>query len=161
MKGKRTTLVAPAEAAAILCFLEGQYLLKYNLDNTSQIIHGLGNYDLGVYPKYKANVSGLWQHPSGAGGGASVRYVGNYKECDLGDCNGGEPSRNVGAWWKLDLFGSYAVKSAAGKTTLAVGVNNVFDRAPALIYTGFAADSDAATYDYMGRFFYARLSQLF
>jgi iron complex outermembrane recepter protein len=141
--------------------IEGQYLLKYNLDNTSQIIHGLGNYDLGVYPRYKANVSGLWQHPSGAGGGLAVRYVGNYKECDLGDCNGGEPSRDVGAWWKLDMFGSYAVKSGAGKTTLAVGVNNVLDRAPALIYTGFAADSDAATYDYMGRFFYARLSHLF
>ena len=141
--------------------IEAQYLLKYNLDNTLQVIHGLGNYDLGVYPRFKANFSGLWQHPSGAGGGASVRYVGGYKECDLNDCNGGEVSRSVTAWWKLDLFGTYAVKSAAGKTSLTVGVNNVLDRAPALIYIGFAADSDAATYDYMGRFFYGRLSHLF
>jgi iron complex outermembrane recepter protein len=37
----------------------------------------------------------------------------------------------------------------------------VMNRNPPLIYIGFQADSDAATYDYMGRFFYARMSQLF
>jgi PRTRC genetic system protein B len=37
MKGKRTTLVAPAEAAAILCFLEGQYLLKFQDDQGHQV----------------------------------------------------------------------------------------------------------------------------
>jgi outer membrane receptor protein involved in Fe transport len=42
-----------------------------------------------------------------------------------------------------------------------VGVNNLLDRSPSLIYIGFQGDSDAPTYDYMGRFFYARMSQQF
>jgi iron complex outermembrane receptor protein len=141
--------------------LEGQYLFKFNLDNTSQVFHGLGNYDLGVYPKYKGNLTAAWSHLSGAGAGANVRYVHSYNECDLNDCNAGEPARDVTAWTKVDLYGSYSFKNMAGRTTLAVGVNNVVDVKPALIYIGFAGDSDSSTYDYMGRFFYGRLSHLF
>jgi iron complex outermembrane receptor protein len=141
--------------------LEAQYLFKYNLDNEIQVIHGRGNYDLGVYPKYKANFSTSWSHKSGAGGGLNVRYVGSYHECENNDCNGGALARDVSAWYKLDLFGSYSLKSTAGKTTLSVGINNLLNRAPSLIYVGFAGDSDASTYDYFGRFFYARMAQLF
>jgi outer membrane receptor protein involved in Fe transport len=53
------------------------------------------------------------------------------------------------------------VKSKAGVTRLTVGVNNLLDARPPLIYVGFAADSDSSTYDYMGRYVYARLSQSF
>jgi outer membrane receptor protein involved in Fe transport len=53
------------------------------------------------------------------------------------------------------------VKSKAGVTRLTVGVNNLTDQKPPLIYIGFAGDSDASTYDYMGRYFYARMSQSF
>ncbi|HEU4732588.1 MAG TPA: TonB-dependent receptor [Kofleriaceae bacterium] len=141
--------------------IESQYLLKYNLDNSSQILHGLGRYDLGARPRTKANFSSLWQHPSGIGSGFNVRYVGPFKECDQNNCNGGAPSRDVAKWYKVDLFGSYSIKSVAGTTTLSIGVNNLLDRKPSLIYIGFQGDSDAATYDYMGRFFYARMSQLF
>ena len=141
--------------------LEGQYLLKYNLDNEIQVVHGLGNYDLGVYPRYKANFQTTWQHPTGAGAGVSVKFVGKFKECLNNNCNGGAPSRDVGRWYKVDLFGTYALTSPAGKTSLTLGVNNLLNRDPALIYIGFQGDSDAATYDYFGRFFYARISQAF
>ncbi|HET7503868.1 MAG TPA: TonB-dependent receptor [Kofleriaceae bacterium] len=141
--------------------VESQYLLKYNLDNTSQILHGLGRYDLGARPRNKANFSSLWQHPSGIGTGFNLRFVGTFKECDQNNCNGGALSRDVARWYKLDLFSSYSLKTVAGTTTLSIGVNNVLDRQPSLIYIGFQGDSDAATYDYMGRFFYARMSQLF
>ena len=70
-------------------------------------------------------------------------------------------SRKVDKWYKADLFGSYALKTPAGTSTLTLGVNNVMDRNPPLIYIGFQADSDAPTYDYMGRFVYMRMSQLF
>jgi iron complex outermembrane receptor protein len=138
-----------------------QYLFKYNVDNSVQILHYRGNYDFGVYPKYRANFSTQWAHPSGAGAGFNLRYVGSFKECPGRDCNHSDLSRDVTAWAKLDLFGSYTVKSAAGKTTLAVGINNVTNNQPAVIYTGLAGTSDSATYDYFGRFLYARLSQLF
>jgi outer membrane receptor protein involved in Fe transport len=141
--------------------LESQYVFKYNLDNTSQLLHGLGNYDLGARPQVKANLSSMWQHPSGVGAGFNLRYVGPFKECDQNNCNGGAPSRKVDLWYKADLWGSYALKTPAGTTSLTLGVNNVLNRNPPLIYIGFQADSDAPTYDYMGRFFYARLSQMF
>jgi outer membrane receptor protein involved in Fe transport len=141
--------------------VEAQYLFKYNLDNTQQIIHGRDNYDLGVYSKWKANFSTMYSHPGGIGTGATVRYVGGYRECDQNNCNSSQPSRDVDRYYKVDLFGSYNFKTSAGRTTLSLGVNNLLNRDPSLIYIGFAADSDAATYDYFGRFFYARLAQLF
>jgi len=140
---------------------EAQYLLKYNLDNVSQVLHGLSRYDLGARPRFKGNFSSMWSHPNGAGAGFNVRYVGPFKECDQNNCNGGAMSRDVAKWYKADVYASYSAKSSAGTTSLTVGVNNVMDRNPPIIYIGFQADSDAPTYDYMGRFIYARLSQQF
>ena len=48
-----------------------------------------------------------------------------------------------------------------GVTTLGIGMNNVLDQDPPVIYSGFAGDSDSSSYDYMGRFVYARMSQQF
>jgi iron complex outermembrane receptor protein len=140
---------------------EATYLFKYNLDNTAQIIHGRDNYDLGVYPKWRGLVGSSYAHPAGVGGGFNVRYVGGYRECDENNCNSSRPSRDVDRYYKVDLHGTYSFKNSAGRTSLALGVNNLLDRDPALIYIGFAADSDSSTYDYFGRFFYARLSHLF
>jgi outer membrane receptor protein involved in Fe transport len=142
-------------------FAEAQYLLKYNLDNVTQVLHGAGNYDLGARARLKANFATMWSHPSGVAAGFNVRYVGSYKECDQNNCNGGALSRDVAKWYKGDVYASYAAKSTAGLTTLSVGVNNVMNQNPPLIYIGFQADSDAATYDYMGRFIYMRLTQQF
>jgi outer membrane receptor protein involved in Fe transport len=141
--------------------VEGQYLFKYNLDNEIQVVHGLGNYDLGANPRYKARLSSTWGHPSGAGAGLNVKFIGKFKECENNNCNGGAPSREVSRWYKVDLFGSYAFKTPAGKTSVTVGINNVLDRDPSLIYIGFQGDSDATSYDYMGRFYYARVAQAF
>jgi iron complex outermembrane recepter protein len=140
--------------------LEGQILRRYDLDNSAQVLKGLGNYDLGVYPRLKANLSTAWSKGP-AGAGANARFVGGFDECENADCNGGAPSRAVAANLTFDLFGTYTVKSAAGKTTVAAGVNNLTDQKPSLIYDGFAGDSDASTYDFMGRYFYARVTQLF
>jgi outer membrane receptor protein involved in Fe transport len=145
--------------------LEGQYLHKLELDNTFQKLQGVGFYDLGVYPKIKANYTTTWEHKKGYNAGINFRYVGGYKECQDNDCNTKENldmfSRDVKANVTADLFGGYMVKSAAGTTRVTVGVNNLLNQNPSLIYVGFAGDSDASTYDYMGRYFYARLSQLF
>ena len=143
--------------------LEAQYLFKYNLDNSIQVLHYRGNYDFsGVFPKVKANLAVAWSHPSGVGAGLNVRYVGSFKECQNNSCNTpGSLFRDVDAWYKGDIYVSYGFKNAAGRTTITAGVNNVLDRDPSLIYVGFAGDSDSSTYDYMGRFFYGRVSHLF
>jgi hypothetical protein len=69
--------------------LEAQYLLRYDLRTRapSQVVHGVGVYDLGVYPRAKANLSSHWTHPGGASGGFALRYVGSYRECAGDDCN--------------------------------------------------------------------------
>jgi hypothetical protein len=141
--------------------VETQYLFKYNVDNTVQILHARGNYDFGVFPKWKGNFSELWSHPSGLGAGFNVQYIGSYKECNASDCNHNQPSRPVDAWTKVDLFSSYTMKSRAGTTNIGIGVNNVMNKLPAVIYSGFAGTSDSSTYDYMGRFLYMRLAQMF
>jgi iron complex outermembrane recepter protein len=147
--------------------VEAQYLLSTDIDNSVQVLKGRGFFDLGVFPRVKANLSALYQHPSGVGAGFNLRYVGSYKECDGNDCNTDENlamAHEVKWWVKTDLFASYQVKSRAGTTQLSLGVNNLLDRQPPVIYTGpaaNAANSDPGTYDYMGRFLYARLSQMF
>jgi iron complex outermembrane recepter protein len=140
---------------------EAQRLLKFDRDDGATLLHGLGFYDLGVYPTIKASLAAAWQHPSGAGAGFNLHLVGGFLECDGNDCNDGQASRDVDPYAKVDVFGSWAFKGSRGQTLITVGVNNVFDRDPPLIYVGFAGDSDAATYDYLGRFFYARVTQLF
>ena len=145
--------------------LEAQYLVRYDLDTGSQVVHGVGYYDLGVYPRYKANLSSRWIHPSGASGGFTLRYVGSYQECAGNDCN--DPhnlamgAHDVGRYAKLDLYGGYDLPSRFGRSTLQLGVNNVLDATPPVVYNAAAANSDAATYDFIGRMVYLRLSQQF
>jgi len=146
---------------------EGTYLRSYELEVDGHTIDGLGVYDLGVYPKLKANFNTTWANgPVGAG--FNIRYIASYRECPNNNCDIGKiredligQERTVDANVTADVFASYSMKSKAGTTTLAVGVNNVTNQNPPLIYIGFAGDSDSATYNYMGRFFYARLAQRF
>jgi outer membrane receptor protein involved in Fe transport len=143
---------------------EGQWLHSYTLDNTLQKLQGVGFYDLGVYPKWKANFSSTWEK-SGVDAGINVRYIHGFKECMDDDCNTPENlemySRDVDFNITGDLFVGYTSKNKVGTTRFTVGVNNITDQRPPLIYVGFAGDSDASTYDYMGRYLYARMSQLF
>ncbi len=149
--------------------LEGTYLFKYNLDTgqlgpdgKDQLLHGKGFFDLGVLPDLKVNLLTSWMHPSGFGAGFNIRYIDGFQECDNDDCN--DPSnarRKVDAYFNADVFLDYVVKSSEGTTRIAAGINNVLDRQPSIIYNGAALNSDESAYDFMGRFFYVRLSQLF
>ena len=143
---------------------EGQYLRSFDLDNSLNKLRGVGFYDLGVYPKLKANVTTTWER-KGTSAGMNLRYIHGYQECEDNDCNTPEnleeDARDVSANVTADVFAGHMFKSKAGTTRLAVGVNNLLDQRPALIYVGFDGDSDSSTYDFMGRYFYARLSQFF
>jgi len=154
-----------AELGRLHTGLESQYLLRYDLDTSLQVIHGRGFYDLGVYPRFKANLSSNWVHPGGVSGGFVLRFIGTYKECAGNNCNSAHnlafESRDVDRYFKLDLFGGYDFRPGVGRTTLQVGVNNVLNATPPVVYNAAAANSDAATYDFVGRMVYVRLSQLF
>jgi outer membrane receptor protein involved in Fe transport len=150
--------------------VEGTYLFKNNtetgtIDPTTHnevIIHGKGHYDLGVNPDLKFNIFTLWTHPSGFDAGLNFRFVDSYKECDNNNCmdqtNG---VRNVTKYGTGDLFFDYLLKTGQGTTRVTVGMNNVINAQPPIIYNGPALNADESAYDFLGRQFYIRLSQLF
>lgn len=153
--------------------LEGTWLLDYTANFPGFDISGMGNYDIGAFPELKANFSTVWAH-KGVSAGVNVRFINAFKECENGDCSvdpGEDPddpmddvvplSRRIDANVTGDLFFGYTTKSSAGTTSLTVGVNNITDQDPPLIYSGFLANSDASTYDFLGRYFYTRLTHNF
>jgi outer membrane receptor protein involved in Fe transport len=163
---------------------DGTWLHRYNRRLADgRLIKGKGKFDLGntggVYPAFKF-LTGLSWAFAGFGAGVNMRYVSSFTECgtaradgrvDLagagnfngnGQCfNNDSFQRRVSHYDQWDVYLSYALRSPAGKTTLAAGVNNLFDRAPSAIYNGFTAASDPTAYDFMGRFVYGRLSHGF
>jgi outer membrane receptor protein involved in Fe transport len=141
--------------------LDLQTLRSFDVDTGNSVLHGLGVYDLGVYPRRKASLLAVWKHPRGASVGFNFHFIDSFQECQNNDCNDGNRSRTVESYSKLDVFSTIAFKHIAGETTLTVGINNVFDRAPPVIFNGAAGNYDEATYDFLGRFTYARLTQAF
>jgi len=149
--------------------VEGTYLFKYNIDTGTkngmgeeEITHGKGFYDLGVNPDIKFNVFTIWSHPSGIGAGFNFRFVDSFKECFQDDCN--TPTnlrRTVSKYATGDLFFNYQLKTSQGTTSVAVGMNNVLNVQPPVIYNGQALNADESAYDFLGRQFYVRLGQLF
>jgi outer membrane receptor protein involved in Fe transport len=139
---------------------EGTWLNEYNARFPNRTVEGVGVYDLGVFPRWKFNLATQWAK-DGIGLGANARYIHHFRECEADDCDGDNPtpSRKVDLNITGDVYANYAFKTPAGDSTVALGVNNVTDQDPALIYQGFLADSDGSTYDYMGRYFYLRFSQ--
>jgi iron complex outermembrane receptor protein len=140
---------------------EGTWLSDYTARFPGFDIAGVGVYDLGAFPELKTNFSTVWGY-KGYNAGFNIRYINAYKECENGDCSVEDAlSRKVDTNVTADLFVGYAVKSKAGATTITVGVNNITDQDPPLIYSGFLANSDASTYDYLGRYFYTRIAHNF
>jgi outer membrane receptor protein involved in Fe transport len=159
---------------------DGTWLQKYDKELADgTVIEARGKYDLGagesVYPEFKFNTGVTWGWKA-FGAGLSTRFIGGYEECADPDglsigglcyieearaaAAGEAPlKRDVDAWASTDLFVSYALKSTAGRTTVALGMNNVFDDNPRVVWNGSPtfAMSDPSAYDYVGRFVWARL----
>ena len=89
-----------------------------------------------------------------------MRYIGPIKECADNSCEDDALYRDVDSNVTVDVFGSYGLASDYGFTSLTAGINNVFDQDPPRIYQGFLANSDAGTYDHIGRFFVGLRHQL-
>jgi iron complex outermembrane receptor protein len=143
-------------------------------DNT--VIHGAGTWDLnqggsgGAYPKLRFNANLAWAL-GGFAAGVRTYLIGGFKECGDSDglLEGGglcyDPShqgeRMVPAYNTWDLTFAYGFKSAGGQTSVSVGVINLFDQSPAVVYNGFANTTDTFSYDLMLRQFFARLTHRF
>ena len=70
------------------------------------------------------------------------------------------PAHHVPAYVTFDLLLSYMYRNPFGNTTLAVGMRNVFDKAPPYVYNETFIFTDPG-YDLVGRFVYGRISHAF
>jgi len=168
----------PTSVGRLRFGVEGTWLSKFDriLDLATGAVtqRGKGTFDLGAMPEWKVNLSAGWALASW-NAGAGLRYVGSFKECgafnpDDGvyESTGGlcyadtqAPSRKVGANAVVDVHGGYALRSSAGTTTLAVGINNLLDQKPQFVYAAPLANTDPSLYDFLGRFFYVRLGHAY
>ncbi|NQD37071.1 TonB-dependent receptor [Permianibacter sp. IMCC34836] len=76
------------------------------------------------------------------------------------DCPNADPSdRVVPAYLYHDLQVSWAASALA--TRFSLGVENLTDKQPPRLYTGFEGDTDFRTYDNKGRFLYLRATTTF
>lgn len=141
-----------------------------------KVIRGAGTWDLndggsgGAYPHLRFNANVGW---SLGGLAASVRtyFIGSYKEC--GDAAGNMDGsglcyvadhaneRTVASYNTWDLTLGYGFANAAGRTSVSLGVINVLDQAPPVVYNGFANTTDTYSYDLAMRQLYARLTHQF
>jgi iron complex outermembrane receptor protein len=157
---------------------DGTWLQKYDRRAGSVLIRGKGTFDLGalgtilnpagvggVHPSFKFVLALTWKLGR-FGAGVSTRYVGGFTECGTtnGVFSGGglcyvdsTYRHRVEAYQTWDFFLSYAFVSPAGRTKIAAGVQNAFDRNPPVVYNALLG-TDPTAYDLVGRFFYARLT---
>src|SRR5262249_13578143 len=145
--------------------VEGTWLQKYEESFSGGVtVDGLNNYDLlGVNPSIKFNANVQWAK-AGWSAGLGARFIGPWHECENNDCSAAamNPQRDVDPYLIFNAFVGKDFHSPLGTTGFTVGVLNIADKEPPALYSGASLTvSDAATYDYLGRFFYARLSQRF
>jgi iron complex outermembrane receptor protein len=140
------------------------------------VIHGAGTWDLneggngGAYPHLRFNANLGWAL-GGLAAGVRTYLIGGFKEC--GDSDGllegtglcYDPShqgeRRVPAYNTWDITLAYGFRTGAGQSSLSLGVINLFDQNPAVVYNGFGNATDTFSYDPMMRQFFARLSHRF
>lgn len=108
-----------------------------------------------LYPRFRAVGNLRWQwHDWSAGW--RVRYLSPFKIA--GSTLNRKGLDRYGAWTYHDLNMNYSIKPI--NTTLSVGVRNVFDKQPPMLYADRTtnANTDPADFDVIGRYYWARVT---
>ncbi len=149
--------------------LESNMLIRYDqflpTGGGTAVIKARGYYDVGVFPRWR-HAASLDLKGRRASAGLTWAYVGGFVECEDNDCKGLYRSdvienpvfRDVESNSVLGLRGTYRLFTGAGGTVLTLGMNNVLNQPPAVIFNGLLGTSDYTSYDYMGRYLYLRVS---
>ena len=147
---------------------------RLNIVAGTPTVHGKGYFDLGALPAFKSNLGAEWSLAN-MNAGAVARYVSSFTECsstvdpttaqgglcNLPDGTVNPLSRRVSSYVQVDIHAGYSLSTMLGRTTFFAGVNNLFDKAPPYIYSAPLANSDPATYDFIGRYVYGRVQHTF
>lgn len=146
--------------------------LPYTTDRGSYNQHLVGEFvdvssgtGLGHFSRVRAQLSLDWMLGDW-NASVQTRHVGAVDEFEGGNltvvdssANGSPDQRRVGAYAKTDLAVGYKLDML--KTKFTVGVDNVFDKQPPLVLSGFNAGTDLRTYDGVGRFYWIRATTRF
>lgn len=141
---------------------DGTYLIESNTtDATGFVTKSAGNYDSFILtPRVKFNAGLSWAL-GGFGVNLISRVIGSFEECGSGNsiCSiDDSDKRLVPAFASFDGNMIYSFKSTAGRTSLMLGVQNLFNADPPFLANAnnYGADPD---YPALGRYFYARVTQ--
>jgi len=150
--------------------LDLSWLETFTMTLPGKSVDGVGNYDLGFYPPLRMAGGASWSS-SGFSLGVSGRWSASFRECKDNHCVREKPAdgtplpelqqRTVDAYLAFDAFAGYEWKWAGGTSNLMLGVNNVTDQDPPVVYNGTTARSDTSAYDFMGRYVYLRANHAF
>lgn len=144
--------------------LDGTYTDKYD----STVIEGgpvteiAGTYDrqYGNYAQWRGTASLGWRL-GGFEGLLVGRYIDSIRVVDPDGAPGTQPDLEIGAMQYLDVTLGYTLE--ATNTKFRIGVDNATDKQPPILYQNnvLNANTDVATYDTVGRFFWVNITQKF
>lgn len=156
------------------------YLINYDrtlADGT--IVKGAGTWDLntsgvaGAFPHVRFMAGINWRY-QGFSAGVRTYFVGSFTECgdengeigplaDGGLCYSSDKAvkRDVAAWNNWDANVGYTFANPVGRTSLTLGMSNIFNQTPPAIYNGFANNTDTYNYDLVLRQVFFRLQHNF
>ncbi|WP_237057972.1 TonB-dependent receptor [Microbulbifer sediminum] len=106
----------------------------------------------GSLPEWKANTGIYWKRKRWEGG-YTIHYVDTLEETFTRGSVA--VTRKIDSWTSHDMQVAYAMPQGI---RVAVGVDNMFDRAPPFAATAFNDNHDGRTYDLSGRYWYTTLS---
>ena len=108
----------------------------------------IGGTNIGSYARWKGSFRTGWSL-GGLMVAHTLRYIGDARNFAF-KTPGASATNGVPETWYNDLVASYEVDGL----TLTAGVNNLLDRDPPYYRNATEANTDGATYDMLGRYFY-------
>lgn len=139
-------------------------------------VQGAGTWDLntsgsaGSFPKSRFMAGVNWRY-QGFSAGVRTYVIGSFEECSDADgafagdglCYADKMAkrRTVDAWNNWDANVGYQFTSPVGRTSLTLGMTNIFNQTPPRIYNGFANTTDTYNYDLVLRQVFFRVAQNF
>ena len=140
------------------------------------VVQGAGTWDLnvsgsgGAFPKSRFMAGVSWRY-QGFSAGIRTYVIGSFEECsDVDGAFAGDglcyadktaKRRTVDAWNNWDANIGYQFTSPVGRTSLTLGMTNIFNQTPPRIYNGFANTTDTYNYDLVLRQVFFRVAQNF
>jgi len=165
----------PTDVGRFGFLLDANILLK--LDQAFyNTVHGAGNYDLGVNPTLKFN-AGVNYGLAGFNLSVLAHYIGPFTECAAADGSNTNAAcadhnidpatlqefkpHSISSETTFDITAGYALRNPLGMTNFTIGVRNAFNTNPTRIYDSFLTYADPTAYDFVGRYFFGRISHTF